>query len=298
MAELAWRGIWSKIMASLAVVLLIALSFGGNADNIGEEFTDKGLNRSLITFASARAINGLISVAQGTEVAIQPGGIGAVLTPGQILDPINDLVEQFSQVMLFSAAVLGTQKLLIEMSAWVWFSALLSSFLIFWVATLWLPDAFAPGTRRIALAISGLLLVLRFLVPLAATTNEAIFDRFLATGYEEANQHLEVTAKELDTEKKTTGTTEESKEVDDTLLGALAEFYESVKVKADVSAKLEELKDAANKTAEVIIDLIVLFMVQTLLLPLIFAWIGYSAIKRLARYALETPDEKDQDVSH
>ena len=53
MAELAWRGIWSKIMASLAVVLLIALSFGGNADNIGKEFTEKGLNRSLITFASA-----------------------------------------------------------------------------------------------------------------------------------------------------------------------------------------------------------------------------------------------------
>ena len=70
MTELAWRGIWSKIIASLAVILLIALSFGGNADNIGKEFTEKGLNRSLITFASARAINGLISVAQGTEVAV------------------------------------------------------------------------------------------------------------------------------------------------------------------------------------------------------------------------------------
>ena len=56
------------------------------------------------------------------------------------------------------------------------------------------------------------------------------------------------------------------------MLEALGGFYESARNKADVSAQIEELKAAANQTAEEIIDLIALFMVQTLLLPLLFAW--------------------------
>ena len=145
-----------KIASSLTMALLVALSFGGNADKIGQEYTETAFKRALITFASARAINGIISVAQGTEVAIQPGGIGAVLTPGEILDPINDLVEQFSQVMLFSSVVLGTQKLLIEISGWVWYSALLACVLGFCLATLWLPGLFTSRTQRFALGLAGI----------------------------------------------------------------------------------------------------------------------------------------------
>ena len=69
-------------------------------------------------FAMARGLNGVISVAQGTSVAIQPAGVGVMLAPGELLDPVNDLVEQFSTVMLFASASLGLQRLLIGMSGW------------------------------------------------------------------------------------------------------------------------------------------------------------------------------------
>jgi len=279
----------AKIAASLTMILLVTLSFGGNADKAGQEYTETGFKRALITFASARAINGLISVAQGTEVAIQPGGIGAVLTPGEILDPINDLVEQFSQVMLFSTVVLGMQKILIEISGWVWFSVLLVCVVLFCLATLWLPGLFASRTQRFALGLSGILLLLRFLVPVAAIANEAVFDLFLAPGYEAANRHLEDATRELGSEDNSIGPIEGSTGADQSLLDALGDFYESAMAKADVGAKLEALKTAANNTAENIIDLIVLFMIQTLLLPLLFAWLGYSAAKSLARYALKAP---------
>jgi hypothetical protein len=287
----------AKFAASLTMALLVTLSFGGNADKTGQEYTETGFKRALITFASARAINGLISVAQGTEVAIQPGGIGAVLTPGEILDPINDLVEQFSQVMLFSTVVLGTQKLLIEMSGWIWFSVLLACVVLFCLATLWLPGRFTPGTQRFALGLSGILLLLRFLVPVAAIANEAVFDLFLAPGYEEANRHLEDATRELGSEDKSIVPIEDPTDADHSLLDALGDFYESAMAKADVGAKLEALKTAANNTAENIIDLIVLFMIQTLLLPLFFAWLGYSAAKSLVRYALKAPHQRQADSS-
>ena len=208
----------AKIAASLTMALLVTLSFGGNADKAGQEYTETGFKRALITFASARAINGLISVAQGTEVAIQPGGIGAVLTPGEILDPINDLVEQFSQVMLFSTVVLGMQKILIEISGWVWFSVLLVCVVLFCLATLWLPGLFASRTQRFALGLAGILLLLRFLVPVAAIANEAVFDLFLAPGYEAANRHLEDATRELGSEDNSIGPIEGSTGADQSLL--------------------------------------------------------------------------------
>lgn len=289
MSPINWQAKRAKIAASLIMMLLVALSFGGNADKMGQEYTETGFKRALATFASARAINGLISVAQGTEVAIQPGGLGAVFTPGEILDPINDLIEQFSDVMLFSAAVLGTQKLLIEMSGWVWFSVVLASVLLFWLVTLWQSRSFSHRTQRLALAILGILLIVRFLVPLAAMANEAVFDIFLAPRYEVANRQLEDATQELGSKQKNIGPSEGQIEDDNSLLEALQDFYESAKNKADVSAKIDELKSAANETAEDIIDLIALFMVQTLVLPILFAWLGYAAARSLVRYALEAP---------
>jgi len=289
MGTLSFRTKWVKVALSLAMLLLVALSFGGNADKAGQEYTETGFKRALVTFASARAINGLISVAQGTELAVQPAGIGAVFTPGEILDPINDLVEQFSQVMLFSAAVLGTQKILIEMSGWVWFSALLASVVLLWLATLWLPRLFTPRTQRIALALSGILLLFRFLVPLAAIANETVFDLFLAPGYEAASKQLDDSSMELGSEEKRSVPPQGQAGPEKSFYEKLREYYESLKEKSDVNAKIEELKTAANKTITDIINLIIVFMVQTLLLPLLFAWLGFSAAKGLVRYALDTP---------
>lgn len=286
------RATWAKVAATVLMALLVALSVTGGADRARQEYTEKGFKRAMVTFASARAINGLISVAQGREVAIQPGGVGAVLTLGEILDPINDLVEQFSQVMLFSAAVLGIQELLIEISGWFWFSAILAAVVSFWLVTLWRPGVFAARTQRIALALSGILIIARFLVPVAAIANEAVFHLFLAPGYDVANQQLEEATKELDSQEESMASEEPQPGRDESLRGKVEQFFEAAKNKADVSAKIDELRNAANETAEEIVALTALFMIQTLLLPLIFAWLGYVTARRLASYALEVPPAK------
>jgi hypothetical protein len=294
MGSLSGWSKWGRLVASLLTVALVVLSFTGGADQTGQQYTQQGFQRALITFASARAINGLVSVAQGTELAVQPGGFGAVFAPGEILDPINDLIEQFSEVMLFSAAVLGTQKLLIEMSGWFWFSVLLAMVSLWWLVTLWRPGFAATRTRRALLALSGILLVIRFLVPFAAVANEAVFELFLAPDYEQANQRLEQAARDLDIQQEQAAQSAN----EDSLRARLEGLFESAKNKADVKARIDELKAAANDTAQEIIALIALFMIQTLLLPLVFAWLGFVAVRSLARYALAAPqtNESGTDV--
>jgi hypothetical protein len=70
-----------------------------------QAFTDQltqMLKVTLTVYALARGLNAVISVAQGTEMSIEPMGVGLTLTPGEILDPLNDLIEQVSSVLLIA----------------------------------------------------------------------------------------------------------------------------------------------------------------------------------------------------
>ena len=102
-----------KLKVVIPLILIVLCTWVSPLDLPAEERIDEGLKRALISFASARTLNAVISMAQGTETAVQPFGIGVNLAPGQLLDPINDLVEKFSDLMLAASVAFGVQKLLL-----------------------------------------------------------------------------------------------------------------------------------------------------------------------------------------
>jgi hypothetical protein len=111
--------VWRRWVLPVALTVAVLVSTWWPAiDRFAGEQVDSALTRALVAFALARGLDGVISVAQSAELAIQPAGIGVSLHPGELLDPINDLVESFSSVMLFAAASLGLQKLLLGISSW------------------------------------------------------------------------------------------------------------------------------------------------------------------------------------
>ncbi|HHH38205.1 MAG TPA: hypothetical protein ENK50_01345 [Sedimenticola sp.] len=67
--------------------------------------------RTLEAFALARGINAVISVIQNAEIGFTLG-VSATLSPGEILDPVNDLIERFSLVMLVASTLFWTLRLL------------------------------------------------------------------------------------------------------------------------------------------------------------------------------------------
>lgn len=93
----------------------------------------------MVSFATARTLNAVISVVQGTQVELQPGGVGMTFTPGQVLDPINDLVEQFSLLMLAASVSFGVQLALIKFGAFWAVSSMLSVVALAWTWSTWPP---------------------------------------------------------------------------------------------------------------------------------------------------------------
>src|SRR5210317_2157526 len=107
-----------KWLLSLLLVLLAALSTAPFVDQRAVTDYEALFQRAFITFALARTINGIISAVQGTEVALQPAGVGVTLTPGEILDPVNDLIGRFSWIMLGATLSLGVQQVLLDIGQW------------------------------------------------------------------------------------------------------------------------------------------------------------------------------------
>lgn len=259
------------IVVTLAVVL--PLAWLGSLDTLARDYVDSALKRALVTFATARAANAVISVLQETTVAISPLGLGVTTGPGQILDPLNDLVEQFGSLMLAACVSLGIQRVLISVGGYAVVSAVLSAALLLWAVFAWR----AHPVPRWVVRLAVLLLFVRFAVPIAALASEAAFRAIMSGEYTEAQSQVDVTSASL----KAIGPGTEAKP--EGLIERWKQWYGEQK--KDVATDFGELKARAENAVRYIITLMALFVVQTVLLPIGFLWLAY----RLFGAALSWP---------
>ena len=264
----------TRLLLSVLFVVAIFFSQAQTLDVSSKQHIDKAFNRALIAFGIAKTLNGVISVAQGTEVAIQPAGIGINLTPGQILDPVNDLVERFSWIMLLSTTSIGIQKIFMSMSVWPAFNVFLLIFLTTGLITLFIKTNKYIQLRIFILRISLLLIILRFIVPIAGLGNEFIYHLFLERDYISSTQELKSTAQQVgqlnENEKHIQPDLKKN-----SVWESAKEFYNSTSEMLDVSKKIEAYNEAAKESTHHIINLIVIFIFQTIIIPIIFILILY-----------------------
>ncbi|MFC1748466.1 hypothetical protein ACFL2V_06625 [Pseudomonadota bacterium] len=275
-----------KLLLTFVLVVAGGLIASQVLDERGQEYTNDALKRSLVTFGVARALNGVISVAQGTEIALQPAGVGMTFTPGQILDPVNDIVERFSWVMLMSSASIGIQKTLLTISAWSWFSgAALLTFLVA-IVTLWLPKLQHHPVTPFVLKLALLALVLRLSVPCIAIMSEWVYQGFLAPQYNEATAQLQQTTDNIGRINQQSQQNTQPTNAPDSIWDAAKQLYESATDSIDIEAQLEQYKKATAEASEHLVSLVVVFIFQTVLLPLIFLAGLYALLKRLVNTRL------------
>ncbi len=107
------------------IVLLVLFSWIGFLDKHATTYVDGALVQSTVAFGVAKLLNGLVSVLQSTQLQVGIGA-GMAISIGETLDPVNDLVEQYSSVMKFSIGSLVIQKLLIQITSDLFFKVLLT----------------------------------------------------------------------------------------------------------------------------------------------------------------------------
>ncbi len=272
-----------KIFLSMVLIAAIGLIGSQALDEQGQHYTNEQLKRSLITFGVARSLNGVISVAQGTEIALQPAGVGVTFAPGQILDPLNDLVERFSWVMLMSSASIGIQKTLLMMSAWPVFSGASIVLALAAIAALWIPTIQASPLRTVLLKCAFVVIILRLAVPLIAVANELIYQEFLAPQYQEATHQLQQTRERIGQINDSAMSPAPATHANPSLWDSAQQFYHSATESIDIQAKLDRYTSAAADASEHLINLIVVFMFQAVIFPLAFLATIYAGMKNVVK---------------
>jgi hypothetical protein len=273
-----------KTVWTILAILAATAALSGLVDETGQRYAGEAFRRALVTFAVARTLNGVISVAQGTEVAVEPGGVGVNFTVGQVLDPINDLVERFSAVMLVATSSLGLQNVLLRMTMWWGTSLAVAVAAILALTVLWIPKFDLAKVQPLAVRILLVTIFLRFAVPILVIGSNLVFDTFLAAEQTAATAALEATQSEIEQMNEEAATQEAARE-DQSVLERLGSILDDSLGSMNVSERLDRLRDRVSNASEHIIDLIVIFVLQTIILPLVFVWLFVELLKMLATRA-------------
>ena len=319
-----------KLLRTVLIIIIAGVATSGAIDDVSKDYAEQALKRALATYAIARTLNGVISVAQGTEIALEPGGVGVIMTPGQLLDPVNDLVERFSSVLLVAASSLGLQIVLLEISSWIGITILLVAALFICLAATWSERLKSNRYVALTLRLTLILAFVRFAVSIVIICTNIVFGTFLLEKHDSATAELQKTSaqvEELNTQNEKASNPDEtaaegerqpsdqssasildrlrsaydslpdSEDIGPKLKGSAQELYADISNwfgAISVSARMAQLEESAANATGHIVNLIVIFVLQTIIFPLGFLWIFVEVLKAAATRTISAIGPKDR----
>lgn len=242
------------LMGLLLICIILALV--PFTDIINSQLTHM-LTVTLSVYAVARGLNAVVSMAQGTELSIEPLGVGVTLAPGEVLDPLNDLIEQVSTVLLIASASIGMQKIVVavgDIDIFRWFIIALS---LVSLATFFIKKT-PNKAQNILIKTVLIVTILRCVVPImVVVTNYS--QQWLMHEREQAIMVL------VDTQQNVK-VLNQSNAQDQS-------WFEGIKNSLDIDASLETVKQQAEQAVEAAIYILSEFILVFVFLPIMLGLI-------------------------
>ena len=298
----ALRGIKKYWFIVTTIMVLVFVSWQGKADDYSKTYINDSLQGAVVAYAGARTLNAGISVLQSTDV-----GVGfASITIGQSLDPINDLIEDFSSLLKWAIGSLLIQKILLNVISDLGFNLLLSGAGLWLIVDLIWPSRFSIQVRKFVLSI----LVIRFALVAAVLCNSLVDQLYLEreltqniAAINELSAFVNDKPEQYTLIKDTDGSLLDGPTLDSTdgalgLLGKWAQNTADVVEDSIVSATdgivngwngivstldISVLKEKTDAAIENILQSMAIFAFKSILMPLLFLF----AILRSTKYVLK-----------
>jgi len=255
------------LVLTLGMLLLgsLVLTWVPNLDLAAQNYLADALSDNLVVYASARAINALISVIQSIEVSVSLGA-GVAVNLGEVLDPLNDLIERFSGFVLYGLAGLGLQQLALVASSSFFTKVLLTVFLISGYLC-WLSSASIPSWLKKLLVF---FLMLRFAFAVEVGISWVLDKAYFELQQKEAVSTLDIAQKQL-------------QGIRDQYMDAMEEkgLFSGMWATAQTIIGSNDQEGIADLAAAAIVQLIVILLIRSILLPLAFIWMLAYIFKRI-----------------
>lgn len=234
-----------KIFLTFILVVVALCSLFVEIDKSAFLIYNESFDRAIYSFALAKGLNAIISVLQSSEVNLS-FFVGATIGIGQVLDPINDLVERFSMIMLISSVSLGVQHLLLLMGKSMFVKVLLLLSAVIVIIGIWVKKFNISVIFNFVFKLLLLLIVLRFGAVVFIHANEILYNKVYATEYKESSDFIDRYKSNLEVLQKD---------------------------QKRLASSLPQLESRSETFSKKVIKLITIFVVTTILFPLFFIWI-------------------------
>lgn len=246
------------------ILILIASSWIGFIDKYANNYTHSSILQAGGAYAISRGLNSAISVAQTSTIQGEVGFLGSIggsIAIGEVLDPLNDLIERFSEIVTIALGSLALQTILLEIASNTLFKVAVTLSGISVIALFLLKKMLIINQ---ASRVFILLVFIRFSFAIVLSLN-ALFDyafthekieqnkrsmEFLEAEVKESNENKEeLNAKISDLNEKIESTKEEKQDLHDDLNSIQSDIKELEQVIDDKISKMDFTEKVKCKTA-------------------------------------------------
>jgi len=190
------------LLASVGIVLSVVLLFSGELkvpglDRATDSYFHEAMTEAGIVYGTCRLINASVSIVKESSLQLEPGGVGVSLAVGQALDPIDDMTERLSDVVVTAIASLGVQKLAYEIGV-SYAPPVFAFFLLILSFSLLVVNRKINVLQRILVRYVLLVVIARFCLPISSLANAYINTHFFVEEITAVRSELALDIAELD----------------------------------------------------------------------------------------------------
>jgi hypothetical protein len=264
-----------QTLVCLAIAALLIVVGGVRVpilDASADAYFRKAITTAGLAYTTARLVNASVSVVKESHLQLEPAGVGLSLAVGQALDPIDDMTERLSDVLVMAIASLGVEKLVHAMGVSL-APLILAALLVPLAMILWVKRPHLNTLRRLLLRLVLLVTIARFCLPVAALINGYLDDQYFTPEIEAARSALDLGSAEL--QKLSEVNLPEMDGVRGTLKSSAAFLQKkAMEFKNALVYTVENIGDIVDNLLKLTFLYLGIFVLQILLLPLGVFWLA------------------------
>ncbi len=264
------------LRSSTGVLVAIFLFFSPGfqipvLESTTDAYFDESITRAGVAYATCRLINASISVIKESSLNLEPAGVGVTLAVGQALDPIDDMAERMSDVIVTAITSLGVQKIAYEIAVSL-APPIFAVFLLILSFLIWFDNGRLAAVQKAVIRLFLLLLIARFALPIAALANGYIQEHFFEAKIAHATNELSYGSRDL----------EKLKEISlpqiDGVIGTINNSAAFLKQKSSefknaIIATVSNAGNIINNLLKLTFLYAGVFLIQVIILPILVFWL-------------------------
>ena len=258
------------IVIAAALLMLPGLKLPYLDENTDTYFAES-MTKAGLAYGVCRVINASVSVIKESQVQIEPAGLGVSLAAGQALDPLDDMTERASNILITAIVSLGIQKIAYELCV-AFAPPVIGVAILILVGVSLVKGGRANAFREILLKSVILLAVARLCLPASSIVNTYLHDNYFSPQITLAKDALAMTSPELERLKDMT-----MPEADGVLDTVKSGFNFVGEKTSDLGTALKAMVNNMGNMISNLVKLsylyVAIFAVQVILLPLGVFWL-------------------------